>query len=161
VAGQGFLHPIIRLMYGVEWAQPAIVAEAVAEACVHSNDINLYLLAAEDEAAKLPADFRMPRIISLYRAVAADKKLSLSAHMEDGNKIRDGVLVRAKQEMLEIAKQVKVDEDEVDERTAEMCDAAFYMAASAIFHPGKHIKFDFYLMQVLPHATRNPFDGGT
>jgi hypothetical protein len=158
----GFLHPIIRLMYGVEWAQPAIVAEALAEACVHSDDIKGYLIAAEERAAKLQSaspDSEMGPIVDLYRAVAADDNLAHSAHLTDANKVRDGVLARAKDEMLDIAARVHVGQtqQEVDERTAEMCDAAFFIAASAAFHPGKHLKFDFFLM----YARTNPVAGSS
>jgi hypothetical protein len=143
----GFLHPIIRLMYGVEWAQPAIVAEALAEACSHPDNLREYLVPAEEEAAKQHSSSpKQERIIDLYRAVAADEKLAHAAHWDDPNKIHNGVLARAKDEMMAIATRVRVGEDEVDERTAEMCDAAFLMAASAAVYPGKHIKFDFYLM---------------
>ncbi|KAM6521731.1 hypothetical protein FALCPG4_011437 [Fusarium falciforme] len=31
----GVVHPLIQLMYGLEWKQPAIVAEALAQTCVH------------------------------------------------------------------------------------------------------------------------------
>ena len=34
---QGFLHPIIHLGFGVEFKQPAIIAEALAQAAVHDN----------------------------------------------------------------------------------------------------------------------------
>lgn len=33
----GFLHPIIHLGFGVEFQQPAIIAEALAQAAVHTN----------------------------------------------------------------------------------------------------------------------------
>jgi hypothetical protein len=33
----GFLHPIIHLGFGVEFRQPAIIAEALAQAAVHDN----------------------------------------------------------------------------------------------------------------------------
>ena len=37
----GFLHPIIHLGFGVEFKQPAIIAEALAEAAVHDNWIGM------------------------------------------------------------------------------------------------------------------------
>ena len=137
-------------MYGVEWAQPAIVAEGLAQASVHSATLHEAIFAAErlaDEAAAAAAPAAgMPSIVSLLADVAADPKLPGSARLSDGNKIRDGVLARARDEMLRIAARVKVRPDELDEKTAEMFDAAIYAATAAAVHPGKHVKFDFFLM---------------
>lgn len=33
----GFLHPMIHLGFGIEFQQPAIIAEALAQAAVHDN----------------------------------------------------------------------------------------------------------------------------
>ena len=43
----GFLHPIIHLGFGVEFKQPAVIAEALAQAAVHSSWIGDLLLPAE------------------------------------------------------------------------------------------------------------------
>jgi questin oxidase-like protein len=148
---KGFLHPLIQLMYGMEWAQPAIVAEGLAQASVHSASLHEALFAAErlaNEAAGTP----MPSIVSLLEAVAADTKLAKSARLSDGNKVRDGVLARAKDEMLAIAAKVKVRPEELGERTAEMFDAAVYAGTAAAVHPPKHVKFDFFLMYALPYS---------
>jgi hypothetical protein len=51
-------------------------------------------------------------------------KLSKSAHFEDGNKIRDGILKRAPEEMIKNAVQYTVKEEELEEKTAEMINAA-------------------------------------
>ncbi|RSL50221.1 hypothetical protein CEP53_008880 [Fusarium sp. AF-6] len=32
----GIVHPLIQLMYGLEWEQPAIVAQALAQTCVYN-----------------------------------------------------------------------------------------------------------------------------
>jgi len=39
----GFLHPMIHLGFGVEFKQPAIIAEALAQAAVHDNWIGYVL----------------------------------------------------------------------------------------------------------------------
>lgn len=39
----GFLHPMIHLGFGVEFQQPAIIAEALAQAAVHDNWIGYVL----------------------------------------------------------------------------------------------------------------------
>ena len=64
--------------------------------------------------------------MQLLDEIHADKKLAAGAATQtnDGNKIRDGILKRAKQEMISYLAQYRVKEDELEERTAEMINAA-------------------------------------
>ncbi|KAI8627697.1 HypA protein [Xylariaceae sp. FL1651] len=140
----GFIHPLIQLMYGVEWQQPAIVAMGLAQASVHNTSMGKFLLTAE-EAAK-SSEASMMTIASLFEDVAADEKLAASAHMSDDNKIRDGVLTRAFDEAIRVASKVKVKPEELEERTVEMYNTAIYQAAGAAIRPGKEPRFDFFLM---------------
>ncbi|KAF3770979.1 hypothetical protein M406DRAFT_344427 [Cryphonectria parasitica EP155] len=146
----GFLHPLIQLMFGMEWAQPAIVAEALAQACVHQPNFKEVLLEAEKRAdaayGKKGEKGHMPRIVALLEEVRADAKLRDSVRMADDNKVRDGVLKRAPEEMTRIISKVKVRPEDLDERTAEMFDASLYTAAAASFHANKVNKFDFFLI---------------
>lgn len=132
-------------MYGLEWKQPAIVAEALAQTCVHRNDLREFLMVSEQNAAA-SSSAAMPSILSLYEAVRNDPKLAAAAHDGDANKVRDGVLVRAKDEIIKVASRVRVRPEELDARTAEMFNAAVLVAASAAVHPPKYPKFDFFLM---------------
>ncbi|KAJ0324046.1 hypothetical protein Brms1b_001293 [Colletotrichum noveboracense] len=131
----GFLHPIIQLMYGVEWEQPAIVAEALAEASVHKNQLGDFFKEAEKNAknAKTP----MPEIMDLIEEIRGREKLVNSVQMKDSNKVFDGVLKRAPGEMMEVVSKVKVLPEELDERTAEMFHASCYVAGTAALKPGK------------------------
>lgn len=143
----GFLHPIIQLMYGVEWKQPAIVAMALAQAAVHKDDLRKFLYTTE-EAAKSNTE-PMPSIESLLREVRANEKLSSSIHgTDEPTKISKGVFGKAWDEIVELASRVKVKPEELDERNAEMYHIAVYEGASAAFHPGKEPKFDFFIMYV-------------
>lgn len=137
----GFLHPLIHLGFGIEFKQPAIIAEALAQACVHQNWISPYLLKT-DAASTSTSTKTLPQLIDEIRA---DKKLSMAAHWEDGNKIRDGILVRAPDEMISYAKQWTVSEDQLEEKTAEMITTAIYFTAAAQ-KPPKQVKIDFYYM---------------
>lgn len=148
----GVLHPLIQLMYAMEWGQPAIVAEALAQTCVHHANLKKELFDAERRAAGAygggnnhPAA-RMPSIASLLREVRDQPKLARGLKFEDGYSLRDTVFRRAGDEMLEIIAKVKVRPDEVEERTAEMFDANMFMAAGASFHSEKVNKFDFFIM---------------
>ncbi|KAK3308158.1 uncharacterized protein B0T15DRAFT_490753 [Chaetomium strumarium] len=160
----GFLHPLIQLMYGVEWNQEAVVAEGLAQAAVHSGDIGAYLLGAEKRAAareSLDSTTTTTtigeggvRVADLLEEVKKHGKLAVAARMEDANKIRDGVLARAGEEMIELAARVRVRPDEVEERTAEMFNTALYVAAAAaLVKEGKRPKFDFFLMH---HVNASP-----
>lgn len=53
-----------------------------------------------------------------------DETLSKAAHFGDSNKIRDGILKRAPKEMIEYASQYQITEDQLEEKTAEMINAA-------------------------------------
>ncbi|KAI1423769.1 HypA protein [Xylaria sp. FL1777] len=139
-----FLHPIIQLMYGIEWQQPAIVAMGLAQAAVHQDDTQGFLLAAE--AAARSSSSPMSEIVNLFKDVAADKKLSTAARPSDQSKIRDGVLGRAFDEFIRVAARVKVRPEELDERTVEMYNTVVYEVAGAALRPGKEPRFDFFLM---------------
>ena len=116
----GFLHPIIHLGFGVEFKQPAIIAEALAEAAVHDSWINAFFFESEKAST---AGKNGKSFVTLLDKIRADKKLSSAAHWTDGNKIRDGILVRAKDEMIEYASQWSVSADDLEEKTAEMTNA--------------------------------------
>ncbi|KAH7318698.1 HypA protein [Stachybotrys elegans] len=146
----GFLHPMIQLMYGVEWEQPAIVAEGLAQAAVHANKLG-DLLAQTDAAA--PATAAPSRsIFELYDVVRNNEKLARSARWEDPNRLYDGVMKRALEEAVAVASQVKVLPEELEERTVEMFHTAAWVAAAAALHPPYIPKFDFFLIHHLNAA---------
>ena len=72
----GFLHPLIHLGFGVEFQQPAIVAEALAQAAVHDNWIGPFLHGAEEAAASIDES---KGLVQLLNEIRADKKLSTAA----------------------------------------------------------------------------------
>lgn len=117
----GFLHPLIHLGFGVEFKQPAIIAEALAEAASHDVWISAFLQGAEKAAKGKRSSKSM---VELLDEIRADLKLSTAAHWDDGNKIRDGVMKRAPDEMIKYASQWIVEADQLEERTAEMINAA-------------------------------------
>ncbi|KAF2448756.1 hypothetical protein P171DRAFT_428775 [Karstenula rhodostoma CBS 690.94] len=144
----GFLHPIIHLGFGVEFRQPAIIAEALAQAAVHDSWMLPFFLDAEKAANASDAKARDTKtIVQLLSDIRADKKLSSAAHWNDGNKIRDGILKRAPDEMLKYASQYVIDESQLEEKTAEMINAAVFYTAAAQ-HPPSIPKFDFFFIHV-------------
>lgn len=146
----GFLHPLIQLMFGVEWEQPAIVAAALAQAAVHKDNVRDFLLEAEDAAAARRREggdvAPMPPIMDIITAIRKDPELSVGAQMKDANKVYDGIFKRARDSALRLAAGVHVEQAELDEKTAEMFHATILTAALAAFRKGKTPKFDFFLM---------------
>lgn len=145
----GFLHPMIQLMFGVEWNEPTIVAMALAQASVHSDaPYRKIFLEAEDAANKDYAGHKraMPSIVSLMEEIRADAKLAGSAKLSDGNKIRDGVLKNAPDEMMWILGKVHVRPNEYQQALAQMIDASIYMGAGAAIREGKQPRWDFFIM---------------
>ena len=145
-----FLHPLIQLMYGMEWNQPAIVAEALAQTCVHDTTLKEYMLeterlSKEQQQQQQQQQGPMPPIVSLFEEIKQNEKLATAAHSSDKKKV-DGLLSRARDEMIALAARVRVSPDEVEEKTVEMYNACVYMASSAAIHPTKIPRYDFFLM---------------
>ncbi|RBR15124.1 uncharacterized protein FIESC28_07440 [Fusarium coffeatum] len=150
----GILHPLIQLLYGMEWEQPMIIAAALAQTAVHRDDYHEFLSSAAKKAEGADAPPKMKTIPGLYEDVVKDETLVKSSHWEDSNRVFDGVLTRAKEEMINLAARVRVEESELDERTAEMVHNSAFVASGAAFHPPYHPRFDFILMH---HTTSTPF----
>ncbi|KAK9312397.1 hypothetical protein V1524DRAFT_449697 [Lipomyces starkeyi] len=140
----GFLHPLIHLGFGVEFNQPAIVAEALAQAAVHDTWIGDFLLPAEKAAGRIGKRGEKT-LLQLLDEVRGNQKLVNSVQWPDSNKIRDGILKRAPDEMLRYASQYTVSADRLEEKLAEMINAVVYYTTTAQ-RPPKQIKFDFYYM---------------
>jgi hypothetical protein len=145
----GIFHPVIQLMYGIEWKQPAIIASALAQTAVHSDEMGSMLSEAENLANERNPPY-VP-FISLLEDLALQKSpghevLARSVKWEDKIKIRDGVMTRAWQETIEYLSKIKVQEEDLEERTVEMMHAAAYTAASVASRPPHVPKFDFFLM---------------
>ncbi|CAK7219124.1 hypothetical protein SEUCBS140593_003785 [Sporothrix eucalyptigena] len=131
----GFLHPLIQLMFGIEWGQPMIVAQGLAQAAVHKHQgLDEFLYDAE-KAAAANKDKAPVNILSLFQEVAKSPEVSSSAHFEDANKLLHGVLVRARSEMAAIAAKVTVPatEESLAARTAEMAEACVHHVTSIPF----------------------------
>lgn len=158
------MHPLIHLGFGIEFHQPAIIAEALAQAATHDSWTGDYLLRVE-KASTSPSTKTLPQLLDEIRA---DKKLSTAAWWSDPNKLRDGTLGRAADEMIRYASQWTVSPGELEKKTAEMTNAAIYFTATAQnppkqvyqkIKPGPNfwrpcanevltgqVKFDFYYM---------------
>ncbi|KAL2697476.1 hypothetical protein AAEP93_011380 [Penicillium crustosum] len=141
----GVLHPIIHLGYGLEFNQPAIVAQALSLAAVHGDWMGRnFLLPAE----RMANGIKSPEQASLFQLVneiREDNTLKQSVRWTDTVKIRDGVLNRAPQQMLSYAARYTVSENQVTDRLTDMISTVAYYISTAQ-RPNKEVKFDFFLI---------------
>jgi len=149
----GFYHPIIHLGFGVEFEQPAIIVEALAQAATHDNWPTQFLTTTAEKADKRIQANEPPRsLVSLIHETRSDEKIRNSPHWEDGNKVRDGVFKRALPEITDLCSQWHVHPTKTDRalKTAEMINAAAYFGGAAQ-HPShqKAIKWDFFYMHCI------------
>lgn len=144
----GLLHPLIHLGFAIEFNQPALVAEALAQTAVHEDWTGPRFLFPAEKAAGGVGKPGKKTMLQLLEEAAADKKLARSATWEDGNKLRDGVLKRAPEEMIKYAAQFTVSEEQVQEKFAETVDTCVYYT-SAAQRPSKVVKFDFFLIHTV------------
>ena len=119
---------MIHLGFGIEFKQPAIIAEALAQTAIHSAWQDAFFVAVDEAAQenRYPSD----SLVNIIDKIRADENLSTAAHWEDDNKIRDGILVRAKDEMVKYASQWRVQPENLDEALAEMTNACGMIHAS-------------------------------
>lgn len=142
------IHPLIQLMFGMEWGQPAVVAEALAQACVHQDDLKEALFTAENSANEYygkagESGKKLPSIASLLREAHDRPGL---AKVDGDTRYWDWVTSGAPDEVVEIMSKVKVRPEELGAKTVEMFNTVMFAAAGAAFHPPKLNKFNFYFM---------------
>ncbi|OJJ48527.1 hypothetical protein ASPZODRAFT_62885 [Penicilliopsis zonata CBS 506.65] len=141
----GLLHPIIHLGFGVEFNQPAIVAEALAQTAIHDDWIGpMFLLPAETAAGGV-GKRGDKSLFEILQEASTDRKLVDSVRWSDDNNMRDGVLTRAPAEMIAYASQFTVSKDQIKEKHAEILNTTVYFTAAAQ-KPDKEIKMDFFFL---------------
>lgn len=147
----GFLHPLIHLGFGIEFGQPAIVAEALAQAAVHSTWIGPLFLAAEKKAdeAKSKDALGGRSLFAILEDIRKDDVMLNATQQSDSNKLRDGVLARAKDKMVDYTSQYYLPPDaDLQLKTAEHINlCAYYTLCSQ--RPNKLPKVDFFYMHDL------------
>lgn len=141
-------HPLIHLGFGIEFEQPSIVAEALAQAATDASyDVEFFFVAAEKFAREAGPPPAQPRpLVELYDDVYANETIRNAARWEDLRwKMKDGVIGRACQDIAAIAAQFRVEPATLERRMAEMISCAAYVAGAAQ-RPGKARRIDFFYM---------------
>ncbi|KAK9418019.1 putative HypA [Seiridium unicorne] len=146
---EGAYHPIIHLGLGIEFNEEHIIAEGLAQAASHDDSqISKLLLSAEAEAAIAYPPARPKPMIELIHEVRASEDVRSAPRWSDfGNKMRDGIVGRACEQMSTIAAQffIRQDEEELRRRTAEMISTCAFFAGAAQ-RQGRPRKIDFFYM---------------
>jgi hypothetical protein len=122
VSDIGYLHPLIHLGFGIDFGQPAIVAEALAQAAVHSPWIGPLLLGAEKAAAENPKPSKS--LVELLEAIQNDEELKNATRYSESPPFRKGIMGRGLVPMIKYMIQFTVDESELDAKKIEVLEAA-------------------------------------
>ena len=144
---EGAYHPVIHLGFGIEFEQPTIIAEALAQAAAHDDSHIGTLLEACEAQASIAYPSRSPKtLVQLVNEVRDNDTIRNAPHWEDFyNKMRDGVVGRACRDMAFVASQFVVKPEDLQRRTAEMISTCAYMTGAAQ-RPGRKRKLDFFYM---------------
>lgn len=148
----GAYHPLIHLGLGVEFAQPSIVAEALAQAAAHDSfDTDYFFQTAEQRAAADPdvtsidADRPLVQILADFAANDAVRRACSSAEGLIGTKKMQAMLAEAGPTLTSLAARFRVTAETLERRTAEMMSFCAYLAGAAQ-RAGKAAKVDFFFM---------------
>jgi hypothetical protein len=118
----GLIHPIIQLGFGIEFNQPAIIAQGLAEAAVHEGWVRPFLQGAEDAAGGIGSK-PGKTITELLHEMSKDEEILSSVRYSDNSQIRDGIFKRAPEKMKYYAKQYTVSAETLNEQLIEMVNA--------------------------------------
>ncbi|PHH82114.1 hypothetical protein CDD82_6938 [Ophiocordyceps australis] len=146
----GLVHPLLQLLYGLEWAQPAIVAAALAQAAVHPSEVGDCMVDV-DEYARDNQQLEAASVLDLCRHLhTRGGPLAQLTNWHDMGVNYIGKMVRlGGQDLLALLARIRVDPNsDLDEATAHLVHSAAYLVAAAAWHPPQKPTFDFFLMQV-------------
>ncbi|KAI4591844.1 hypothetical protein KJ359_012163 [Pestalotiopsis sp. 9143b] len=143
---EGAFHPVIHLGLGIEFEQPTIVAEALAQAASdHAFGAGPFMRNVEATALQTP-DAESRRLVDLVHEVRSNDKTRTAARWDDLQwKMKNGVLGRGMEDIVAVAAQYRVKPETLERQTAEMISCCSYFTGAAQ-RPGKARKLDFFLM---------------
>ena len=147
---EGLYHPIIHMGFGIEFELAPLVAEGLAQAASHDPMyIDVFFQKAEQLAQS--GTVAAAPLAALYREARATDAIRTAARLPDGPwKVRDGVLGRAMEPIVQLAAkfQVPATQYDIERATAEMISCAAWACAAA-HRPGKQRKIDFFMMHAV------------
>ena len=143
----GGYHPLIHLGFGIEFEQPAIIAEALAECAIHDEGAGRAFLNSAEVMASAGWTFESPPEVSLAKlidSIHATDELRTAARWEDPNKMQS-VFDRVGTKMEIVAVLFQVRPDTLKRKEAEMISACAYFTGAAQ-RADNAIKMDFFYM---------------
>jgi hypothetical protein len=138
------IHPLIHFGFGVEFQQPTVIAEALAQATCHNSFFGPFLRTCE-KLAKEQTNEKGSALIDLMRAIRKEPSLYDVKYWDGGDSLNDKIVSEAPQKLCEIAARWTVKVDELEEKTAEMMNANAFLAGAAQ-RPDKEVKLDFFFI---------------
>jgi hypothetical protein len=161
----GLVHPIIHLGFGIEFQQPAIVAQAFAQASVHQDYLgDQFFNPASVTAAASPNSAKS--IMQIMKEMRTDELVRNGSAHGDTDAFGDGILTRARERVIHYCSKWSVPEDKIPEKLAEMINTAsmflrsfkpnissltlhtVYWTATAQ-NPEKELKLDFFFIHAV------------
>ncbi|KAI8716343.1 hypothetical protein NCS52_00927500 [Fusarium sp. LHS14.1] len=140
----GFLHPVIHFGFGLEFNQPAIIAEGLAQSAVHQPEVGKFFKGIQN-AEKSLENSASRSMIDLIREIEQNHAIRSASCWGDGSWIDDNPLANAPEGLWKIAAQWRVSPDELKLKTAEMINVCIFHTAAAQ-RPEKQHKLDFFLI---------------
>src|SRR3954454_9995464 len=98
----GFLHPLIHLGYGIEFGQPAQVAEGLAQIAVHKSEVAVPMNGTE-EAAKSSGPQQGRAMLDLLEEIHKNDVIRKASCWRYSSYIEDDPLVDAPSELWQVA----------------------------------------------------------
>ncbi|KAK2869685.1 hypothetical protein FQN49_003117 [Arthroderma sp. PD_2] len=143
----GLVHPMIHLGFALEFNQPAIAAQALAQTAAHDKKLETFFQPAERMASNA-GRAGGKTVVQLLDELRNDPDIKGSVLWTDTNKIFDGVMHRAPDKMIKYASEFTVGPDQIEEKLAELINATVFFTGAAQ-NPRKAIKFDFFYIHAL------------
>ena len=133
----GYIHGLIHIGLALEFKQPLLLAEGLAQSCVHHDWWYSEFLSKAEALADKAEEPALP-LATLIDMMREDPKLSTASSLEyhtqtrkhsggwsmDKEMARDGVMGNAKNEYLRLAARWRVDPHDVERVTAELLNTA-------------------------------------
>ncbi|KAK3360973.1 hypothetical protein B0T24DRAFT_539940 [Lasiosphaeria ovina] len=161
----GYVHGLIHIGLAVEFRQPRLLAEGLAQAAVHHDGWYTEYLTTAEAAAKEAKESPLP-LSTLVDMARQDPKISTASSWTfqtqtrrhsgrwamDKEVARDGILANAKPQLVRLAARWRVaspdkegDDAYLERKTAELMNTAVYIVAAAQ-NPPYECTFDFFLL---------------
>jgi hypothetical protein len=144
---EGLYHPIIHLGFGVEFYQPSIVAEGLAQAASHEPGHVWTPFFTRSEQLAQSASVQATPLADLYAEVRANAHIRASAHIQDGPFRGQRLIERAVDELVPIAAKFKISPNDIERAMAEIYSTSAFTTCAQ--KPGKQRKIDFFYLHLV------------